>query len=88
MRRIIIAIGTTLTGLALLASWPTSWNRPVQASAGALASGTASTDDASSGASAGDTSVAASSGEGSSGDGGGTSSVSYTHLTLPTILLV
>lgn len=29
MRRIVLAIGTTLAGLALLASWPTSWNRPV-----------------------------------------------------------
>lgn len=29
MRRILIAIGTTLTGLTLLLSWPTSLNRSV-----------------------------------------------------------
>lgn len=32
MRRIVIAIGTTLTGLVLLFSWPTSLNRSVTAS--------------------------------------------------------
>ena len=31
MRRIVIAVGTTLTGLVLLFSWPTSLNRPVTA---------------------------------------------------------
>lgn len=34
MRRIIIAIGTTLTGLALLFSWPTSWNKTATATTG------------------------------------------------------
>lgn len=33
MRRILIAIGSTLTGLALLFSWPTSTNRSVTAEA-------------------------------------------------------
>lgn len=33
MRRVTIAIGTTLTGLVLLFSWPTSTNRPVGAGA-------------------------------------------------------
>lgn len=49
MRRIVIAIGTTLSGLVLLFSWPTSLNRPAAASAagtgtaaGTTASGTAS----------------------------------------------
>ena len=31
MPRIIVALGTTATGLVLLFSWPTSWNRPVAA---------------------------------------------------------
>lgn len=43
MRRIVIALGTTLSGLVLLFSWPTSLNRPVDASADASG---ASPDDA------------------------------------------
>ena len=39
MRRILIAIGTTLTGLMLLFSWPTSLNR--MSSASGIGSGTA-----------------------------------------------
>lgn len=35
MRRIVIAIGSTLTGLVLLFSWPTSLNRTVAAAADA-----------------------------------------------------
>lgn len=48
MRRIVIAIGATLSGLVLLFSWPTSTNRPVAteaaaASTGGSASGAATT---------------------------------------------
>lgn len=39
MRRIIVAVGTTATGLVLLFSWPTSWNRPVAAGGQAAALG-------------------------------------------------
>ena len=39
MRRIIVAVGTTATGLVLLFSWPTSWNRPVVAGGQAAALG-------------------------------------------------
>lgn len=35
MRRIVIAIGATLSGLVLLFSWPTSTNRPVATDAAA-----------------------------------------------------
>lgn len=47
MRRIVIAIGSTLTGLVLLFSWPTSLNRSVAAEStdeAADTSGDASTD--------------------------------------------
>jgi uncharacterized protein with FMN-binding domain len=37
MRRIVIAIGTTLTGLVLLFSWPTSLNRAPSATVGGTA---------------------------------------------------
>ncbi|MBC7551221.1 MAG: FMN-binding protein, partial [Cellulomonas sp.] len=41
MRRILIAIGTTLAGLVLLFSFPTSFNRIAAANAiGAAAAGT------------------------------------------------
>jgi len=43
MRRIIVAVGTTATGLVLLFSWPTSWNRPVTAGGQAAALGGAGT---------------------------------------------
>jgi len=43
MRRIIVAVGTTATGLVLLFSWPTSWNRPVAAGGQAAALGGAGT---------------------------------------------
>ncbi len=43
MRRIIVALGTTATGLVLLFSWPTSWNRPVAAGGQATALGGAGT---------------------------------------------
>jgi len=43
MRRIIVALGTTATGLVLLFSWPTSWNRPVAAGGQAAALGGAGT---------------------------------------------
>ena len=42
MRRIAIAIGTTLTGLVLLFSWPTSLNRAVVGDGTSPASGTTS----------------------------------------------
>jgi uncharacterized protein with FMN-binding domain len=83
MRRIIIAIGTTLTGLALLFSWPTSWNRTATATTGltdgtttdASASGTSdstdgtagTTPDATSGTTDGSTGAAA--GDGTTSDG-------------------
>ncbi|WP_024286714.1 FMN-binding protein [Cellulomonas sp. KRMCY2] len=43
MRRIAIAIGTTLTGLVLLFSWPTSLNRAVVGSGTTPATGTTTT---------------------------------------------
>lgn len=43
MRRIIVALGTTATGLVLLFSWPTSWNRPVAAGGQTAALGGAGT---------------------------------------------
>ena len=43
MRRIIVAVGTTATGLVLLFSWPTSWNRPVAAGGQTAALGGAGT---------------------------------------------
>ena len=43
MRRIIVALGTTATGLVLLFSWPTSWNRPVAGTGQAAALGGAGT---------------------------------------------
>jgi len=43
MRRIIVALGTTATGLVLLFSWPTSWNRPVAAGGQAVGLGGAGT---------------------------------------------
>lgn len=42
MRRIVIAIGATLSGLVLLFSWPTSTNRPVATDAAASTAGSAS----------------------------------------------
>ena len=52
MRRILIALGTTLTGLVLLFSWPTSLNRSVAATG---TSGGTTTDDATSSSDAGGT---------------------------------
>ncbi|HQY34005.1 FMN-binding protein [Actinotalea sp.] len=46
MRRIVIAIGSTLTGLVLLFSWPTSLNKTVAAAAD-TSTGTATTTDSS-----------------------------------------
>ena len=37
MRKIVVAVGTTLTGLVLVLSWPTSTNRPVLSGAGTTA---------------------------------------------------
>lgn len=48
MRRIVIAIGSTLTGLVLLFSWPTSLNRAV-ATAAAEPAGSATTSDTATG---------------------------------------
>lgn len=54
MRRIVIAIGATLSGLALLFSWPTSTNRPVSGAPTALGADSGSaTAGASAGASSG-----------------------------------
>ena len=69
MRRIVIAIGTTLTGLALLFSWPTSLNKLTLGSAttgtgtaagtGAAAAAAGTTTGATAGAPAGTTAGAA-----------------------------
>jgi len=61
MRRIIVAVGTTATGLVLLFSWPTSWNRPVAGGGQATALGGAGTTGTSQGTAA--------TGAGSSGSG-------------------
>lgn len=61
MRRIVIAIGTTLTGLVLLFSWPTSLNRSPSATVGGTAARSA--------AAAGAAPAAISSGESEPGDG-------------------
>lgn len=70
MRRIVIALAATVSGLVLLFSWPTSTNQPVGlgAGSGGTDGGTGSTDDAAdSGAS--DGSVGASDGSASASDG-------------------
>lgn len=60
MRRIIVALGTTATGLVLLFSWPTSWNRPVAAGGQTAALGGAGTSQGT-----GTTAASSSSGSGS-----------------------
>lgn len=44
MRRIIIAIGATVSGIVLLFSWPTSTNQPVTSTGGFAAGGTSGSD--------------------------------------------
>jgi uncharacterized protein with FMN-binding domain len=87
MRRIVIAIASTLTGLVLLFSWPTSLNRSVTLASGAgtAGSGTSeSTDGTSDGTtdddtdSASDSSSTSSSGSGSTTDSGTTAGSSGT----------
>lgn len=68
MRRIVIALGATLSGLVLLFSWPTSLNQSVNQAAG-TGTGTAGTDTDDTGAAGTDTSAS-----GTSGDGAATSS--------------
>lgn len=80
MRRIVIALAATVSGLVLLFSWPTSTNQPVGlgAGSGGTDGGTGSTDDAAdSGAS--DGSVGASDGSVSASDGSSGSGTSTTY---------
>lgn len=72
MRRIIIAIGTTLSGLVLLFSWPTSTNRPVGSTslAGGTTSGVSSS--VASGGATGSVGTASSGGTAASGGVSGT----------------
>lgn len=42
MRRIIFAIGATLSGIVLLFSWPTSTNQPVASAGGTTGGSTGS----------------------------------------------
>lgn len=80
MRRIVIALAATVSGLVLLFSWPTSTNQPVGLGAGSDGTdgGTGSTDDAAdSGVS--DGSVGASDGSAGSSDGSSGSGTSTTY---------
>jgi uncharacterized protein with FMN-binding domain len=90
VRRIVIAIGTTLSGLVLLFSWPTSLNKTVGASA--VGSGTSAADDATAGVDDATTGAASGTGSGSasaddsasgSGSAGGTSGT-YTGAAVST----
>jgi uncharacterized protein with FMN-binding domain len=60
MRRIVIALGATLSGLVLLFSWPTSLNHTVNQAAG---TGTAGKDTGDTGAASTDTSASGTSGD-------------------------
>jgi uncharacterized protein with FMN-binding domain len=68
MRRIVIAIGTTLSGLVLLFSWPTSLNRTVPTAGASDATGTGTTASGSTGSES-STGSDSSTGSGSSDSG-------------------
>lgn len=72
MRRIVIALGATLSGLVLLFSWPTSLNHTVNQAAG-TGTGTGGTDTTGTGA-AGTESSDGGTSSGTSDDGAATSS--------------
>jgi uncharacterized protein with FMN-binding domain len=73
MRRILIAIGTTLSGLVLLFSWPTSRNLPLATAAASDATGTGSAA-AASGSTDSGTTGSGTTGSGSSASGSGSTS--------------
>lgn len=78
MRRIIIAIGTTLSGLVLLFSWPTSTNQTV-ASAGSAGGTTSGASTAAAGGSATTSGGSAATSGGSTTAGGATAAASTTQ---------
>lgn len=89
MRRIVIAIASTITGLVLLFSWPTSLNRGAALAATPIGTGPSTGTAAGQGTGTGkggsaSAGTSASGGGGASGSGSGSSTQTYTGATAQT----